>query len=133
MGTGTEREWKLRGGGEWKSARWGRERGQGGDGDGGGDPPTNTGWERGRSEVSGGDGNGDEGNGNEGRVRDGEIEAKKRKKPQNSCRRQGENGGDFGGKRKICRKERVGPVASNSDDLESNKEAGGSTRYSGLK
>ena len=27
------------------------------------------------------------------------------------------------GKRKICRKERVGPVAANPDNLESNKEA----------
>ena len=35
------------------------------------------------------------------------------------------NGGDLGGKRKKCRKERVGPVAANPDDLESDKEAGG--------
>ena len=80
-----------------------------------------------RSKVSSEDGNGDEGNGNgnEGRVGDDERQAKKRKKPLNSCRRQGENGGDFDGKRKICRKERVGPVAANSDNVESNKEAGG--------
>ena len=45
--------------------------------------------------VSSEDGNGDEGNGNEGRVGDGEREAKKRKKPLNSCRRQGGNGGDL--------------------------------------
>ena len=50
---------------------------------------------------------------------------KKRKKPQNSCRRHVGNGGDLGGKRKKCRKERVGPVAANPDNLESNKEAGG--------
>ena len=71
------------------------------------------------------DGNGDEGNGNEGRVGDGEKEAKKRKKPLNSCRRQGGNGGDFGGTRKRCRKGSVGPVAANSNIVEINKEAGG--------
>ena len=74
----------------------GWERGQGGDRagmgtevethrrtpDGNGDGP----------KVSSEDGNGDEGNGNEGRVGDGEKEAKKRKKPLNSCRRQGETG-----------------------------------------
>ena len=49
----------------------------------------------------------------------------KRKKPQNSCRRRAGNGGDTGGKRKKCRKERVGSVAANPDNLESNKEAGG--------
>ena len=75
--------------------------------------------------VSSEDGNGDEGNGNEGRVGDGEKEAKKRKKPLNSCRRQGGNGGDFGGTRKICRKGSVGPVAANSNIVEINKEAGG--------
>ena len=35
------------------------------------------------------------------------------------------NGGDTGGKRKKRRKERVGSVAANPDNLESNKEAGG--------
>ena len=35
------------------------------------------------------------------------------------------NGGDLGGKRKKCQKERVGPVAANPYNLESNKEAGG--------
>ena len=50
---------------------------------------------------------------------------KKRKKPQNSCRRRAGNGGDMGGKRKKCRKERVGSVAANSENLGSNKEAGG--------
>ena len=84
--------------------------------------------------VSSEDGNGDEGNGNEGRVGDGEKEAKKRKKPLNSCRRQGGNGGDFGGTRKRCRKGSVGPVAANSNIVEINKEAGGgSTRNSELK
>ena len=54
----------------------------------------------------------------------------KRKKPQNSCRRHAVNGGDLGGKRKKCRKERVGPVAANPDNLESNKEAGGGAQGS---
>ena len=57
--------------------------------------------------------------------RGGEKEAKKRKKPLNSCRRQGGNGGDFGGTRKRCRKGSVGPVAANSNIVEINKEAGG--------
>ena len=48
-----------------------------------------------------------------------------RKKPQNSCRRRAGNGGGTGGKRKKCRKERVGSVAANPYNLESNKEAGG--------
>ena len=33
--------------------------------------------------------------------------------------------GDTGGKRNKCRKERVGSVAANLDNLESNKEAAG--------
>ena len=80
-----------------------------------------------KSEDSSGDGNGDEdnGNGNEDRIGEGGSEAKKRKKPQNSCRRHVGNGGDFGGKRRKFRKERVGPVAANPDNLESNKKAGG--------
>ena len=49
----------------------------------------------------------------------------KRKKPLNSCRRQGGNGGDFGGTRKRCRKGSVGPAAANSNIVEINKEAGG--------
>ena len=90
---------------------------QDGNGDGDGDG----------SEDSSGDGNGDEdnGNGNEDRVWDGGREAKKLNKTQNSCRRYGRNEGDFGGKRQACRKERVGPVAANPDNLESNKETGG--------
>ena len=77
------------------------------------------------SEDSSGDGNGDDdnGNGNENRIGEGGREAKKRKKPQNSCRRRAGNGGDAGGKRKKCRKERVGSVAANPNNLESNKEA----------
>ena len=46
------------------------------------------------------------------------------KKPQNSCRRHVGNGGDLGGKRKKCGKERVGQVAANPGNLESNKEEG---------
>ena len=77
-------------------------------------------------EDSSGDGNGDEddGNGDEDRIMEGGREAKKRNKPQNSCRRQAGNGGDSGGKREKCTTERVGPAA-NSDNLESNNEAGG--------
>ena len=40
-------------------------------------------------------------------------------------RRRAGNGGDMGGKRKKCRKERAGSVAANSDNLGSYKEAGG--------
>ena len=86
-----------------------------GNGDGNGDG----------SEDCSGDGNGDGDNGNENRIGEGGSEAKKRKKPQNSCRRRAGNGGDMGGKRKKCRKERVGWVAANSDNLGSNKEEGG--------
>ena len=92
-----------------------RRRTQDGNGDGNGD----------RSEDCSGDGNGDDDNGNENRIGEGGREAKKRKKPQNSCRRRAGNGGDMGGKRKKCRKERVGSVAANPDNLGSNKEAGG--------
>ena len=92
-----------------------RRRTPGGNGDGNGDG----------SEDCSGDGNGDDDNGNENRIGEGGREAKKRKKPQNSCRRRTGNGGDMGGKRKKYRKERVGSVAANPDNLESNKEAGG--------
>ena len=73
-----------------------------------------------------GDGNGDDGNGNgnETRIGEGGREAKKRKKPQNSCRPCGKRG-RHGWKEKKCKKERVGPVAANPDNLESNKETGG--------
>ena len=91
-----------------------RRRTPDGNGDGDGDG----------SEDSSGDGNGDEdnGNGNEDRIEEGRREAKKRKKPKNSCRRHMGNGGDLGGTRKKCREERVGPVAANPDYVESNKE-----------
>ena len=85
-----------------------------------------------RTPDGNGDGSGDgsenssgDGNGNEDRVGESGREAKKRKKPQNSCRRRAGNGGDTGGKRKKCRRERVGSVAANPENLESNKEAGG--------
>ena len=77
------------------------------------------------SEDSSGDGNGDGDNGNESRIEEGGRETKKCKKTQNSCRRRAGNGGDTGGMREKCRKERVGSVAANPDNLESNKEAGG--------
>ena len=106
-------------GGEPRSAglERGRERGRGGNGDGNGDG----------SEDSSGGGNGDEdnGNGNEYRIGEGGRKAKKRKKPQNSCRCHIGNGGDLCGKRKKSTKERVGPVAANPDNPESSKEAGG--------
>ena len=94
-----------------------RRRTPDGNGDGNGDG----------SEDSSEDGNGDEdnGNGSEDRIGQGGREAKRRKKPQNSFRRRAGNGRDTGGKRKTCRKERVGSVADNPDNLESNKEAGG--------
>ena len=62
-----------------------RRRTQDGNGDGNGD----------RSEDCSGDGNGDDDNGNENRIGEGGREAKKRKKPQNSCRRRAGNGGDM--------------------------------------
>ena len=86
-----------------------------GNGDGNGDG----------SEDCSGDGNGNGDNGNENRIGEGGREAKKRKKPQNSCRRRAGNGGDMGGKRKKCGKERVGSVAAKPDNLGSNNEAGG--------
>ena len=80
------------------------------------------------SEDSSRDGNRDDdnGNGNENRIGEGGREAKKHKKPQYSCSSHPGNGGDTSGKRKQCRKERIGSVlAANPDNLESNKEAGG--------
>ena len=77
------------------------------------------------SEDCSGDGIGDADNGNENGIGEGGRRTKKRKKPQNSCRRRAGNGGDMGGKGKKCRKERVGSEAANSDNLGSNKEAGG--------
>ena len=46
----------------------------------------------------------DNGNGNEDRIGEGGREAKKHKKPQNSCRRRAGNEGDSGGKRKNVEK-----------------------------
>ena len=105
-------------------------------GDGSGDGAvtgTGTGVETSRLTPDGnrdGDGDGGEdssgdGNGDEDRIGGGERGAKKRKKPQDSCGCHVGNWGDLGGKRKKCRKERVGPVAANPDNLESNKEAEG--------
>ena len=42
--------------------------------------------------------------GNEDMIGEGGREAKKRKKPQNSCKHQAGNGGDLGGKRKNVEK-----------------------------
>ena len=77
------------------------------------------------SEDCSSDGNRDRDNGNENRIGGGGREAKKRNKPQNNCRRRAGNGGDMSGKGKKCRKERVGSVAANPDNLGSNKEAAG--------
>ena len=68
-----------------------RRRTPDGNGDGNGDG----------SEDSDGDRDGDGDNGNEGRIGEGGREAKKRKKPQNRCRRRAGYGGDTGGKRKM--------------------------------
>ena len=92
-----------------------RRRTPDGNGDGNGDV----------SEDCSGDGNGDDDNGNENRIGEGGRGTKNRKSSQNSCRRRAGNGGDMGGKRKKCRKERVGSVAANSDNLGSNKETEG--------
>ena len=75
-----------------------RRRTPDGNGDGNGDV----------SEDCSGDGDGDEDNGNENIIGEGGRGTKKRKKYQNSCRRRAGNGGDMGGKRKKCRKERAG-------------------------
>ena len=121
---------------------------QDGNGDGSGDGAgTETGVRVGtcrRTQVGNGDGNGngsedssgdengddDNGNGNENMIGEGGREAKKRKKPQNSCRRRAGNREDTRGKRRKCRKERVGSVAANPDNLENNKEAGGGAQGS---
>ena len=83
---------------------------------------------RGRTPDGNWDGSGDEdgnGNGNEDRIGEGGREAKNRKEPHKSYRRHVGNGGDLGRKSKTCKKERVGPVGANPDNLENNKEAGG--------
>ena len=71
------------------------------------------------------DGNG---NWNEDRVGEGGGEAKKRKNPHKSCRRDVGNGGDLDGKRKKRRKERAGPVSANPDNIKNNKEAKGAAQ-----
>ena len=79
------------------------------------------------NKTSSGDGSGDEdrnGNGNEDRTREGGGETKNRKKLHKSCRRPLGNWGNLGGKREKRRKERVGPVAVNPENLANNKEAG---------
>ena len=81
-----------------------RRRTPDGNGDGNGD----------RSEDCSGDGNGDDDNGNENRIGEGGREAKKRKKPQNSCRRREAGGGAQGaqGSSKICTsRESVSPLS----------------------
>ena len=86
-GTGVEaNEGAQDGNGDWSGDGAGTGTGTGvgicrrtpdGNGDGNGD----------RSEDCSGDGNGDDDNGNENGIGEGGREAKKRKKPQNSCRR----------------------------------------------
>ena len=88
---------------------------------------TGTGTEA-RTVAEGGNGYEDNGNGDKDKTGESGREAKKRKKPQNSCRHHVGNGGDLGAERKTCRKARVGPVAANPDNLESNKEAGRGAR-----
>ena len=64
-----------------------------------------------RASSSSADGNGDKdgnGDGTEGGIGERRREARKRKKPHNSCRRDVGNGVDLGGKRKKCRQEKVG-------------------------
>ena len=135
-----EREWKQgvevnegaqdgngNGSGDGAGTRKGvgtRRRTPDGNRDGNGDGSEDSSGDENRDDDNG-NGDDDNGNGNEDRIGEGGREAKKRKKPQNSCRRRAGNGGDTGGKRKKCRKERVDSVAAKSDNLESNKEAGG--------
>ena len=71
-----------------------RRRTPDGDGDGDGDG----------SEDCSGDGNGDDDDGIENRIGEGGREAKKHKKPQNSCKRRAGNGGDTGGKQQNVEK-----------------------------
>ena len=80
------------------------------------------------SETSSGDGIGEEdgsGNGNEDGIEEGGGEAKNHKKAHKRCRCPMGNEGYLDEKRKKRRKERVGPVAPNPDNLANNKEAGG--------
>ena len=66
-----------------------------------------------------------------GRAEGGQKSARNRKIAVDAVRETGETWVES---EKKCRKERVGSVAANSDNLGSNKEAGGgSTRCPGLK
>ena len=69
-----------------------------------------------------GNGNGN-GDGIEDRIGAGGEERKKRKKPHESCRRDVGNGGAY--REKQRRQERVGSVASDPDNLENSRKAGG--------
>ena len=105
-----------------------------GDGDGTG---TGMGTEvetHGRTRDGNGDGNGygnkrsselENGDGNEDGIGEGGREAKKRKKPHKSCRRNVGNEEDLGGKREKFRQDQVGSVAADPDDLKNRREAGG--------
>ena len=61
----------------------------------------------------------------QGRDRGGWRRGEEAQKTHKSCRRHTGNGGDLSGKRKKCRQERVDSVATNPDNLENRKEAGG--------
>ena len=131
VGTGTcERSWGRgrsgnEGGGERRIAGWGQGRGwrpldehRMGTGTG---ARTET---RAKVEIEmDEDGNG---KGNEDRIEEGAGEAKKRKNRTRVIDAMWETGETWvGEKRGKRRKERVGPVAVNPDNLENNKEAGG--------
>ena len=51
-------------------------------------------------------------------------EGRRSVKTQKSCGRDVGNGGDLGGKRKTCKQESVGSVATDPDHLNNSKEAG---------
>ena len=51
-------------------------------------------------------------------------EGRRSVKTQRSCRRDVGNGGNLGGKRKTCRQESVGSVATDPDNLNTSKEVG---------
>ena len=77
------------------------------------------------NESNGGNGNKDKyGNGNDDIIGEGGGETKKCKKSYKTYRRHVGNGRDLGRKSKKRRKERVGPVAANPDNLQNNNEAG---------
>ena len=107
---------------QWNEHKMETERG--GNGDGGGDPRTTRGGNGSGdgNENSGGNGNGD---GVEDRIGEGRGEGKKRKKPHKNFRRDVGNGRDLGVKRKKRRRESIGSVAADPDNLENRKEQGG--------